>query len=165
LQICDEHSYEFDCPDQFHLLHRVETIMAATVVNGGLELFLGWIFQTPRGATPQLGFRLFVNDLAYNEDTVFADLVEASYPGYGPVYLDPSFLTGPVIGGIGAQLQLNDPNRITFNAVVDSDLLYGYFVTLGSSSTLIWIDSIFPSGIIPAGQSLKISLDLELGEF
>jgi hypothetical protein len=94
---------------------------------------------------------LFTNNIVITKDSVMADLVEASYPGY--VRRQVSSWSNPVVVGDTVQM---DGAPVSFEPTSGTYQVWGYFV-LRQDGTLIWAE-LFPSQVtLAVGSPLTIT--------
>jgi hypothetical protein len=95
-----------------------------------------WTLIT-RYASPELHYRLFVNNLLPTLDTVLADLVEATFTGYAMVVVFPgSFAAGSILSH---QASLIAPAIGFPNNDATPQSAYGYYITDETDTVLLGV--------------------------
>lgn len=98
------------------------------IPDEGLARILASIVQLPvTGVTPWM-LRLFVNDIEPDRDTVLADLVEASFGGYGAYTMVRSYWTDPVVTDHKAKSTWKT-TATTWTVTSSPETVYGMYYT------------------------------------
>jgi hypothetical protein len=125
--------------------------MASIVLpDEGLPLLLAWWTTTDVTTAPWWVLILWTDeDLEPDQDTVFADLTEATFAGYEPVNLLPSQWTDPVVVGHKAITTYTGDAQL-WAATGDYEIIYGYAITTIADPVILVI------------QKLSNAVDLEV---
>lgn len=90
--------------------------------------------------------KLFNNDISPDEDTVLADFTEPTDGGYSPITLNPINWSISTVEGIAVA----EYPQQTFT-FLNSDIVYGYFVTNNGGTELLWALRSTCLNSLPAG--------------
>lgn len=108
----------------------------AFVSDVGSNYLTRLLLRDPTVPTGDWYLRIFVNNFAPNVESVPGDFVEATWPGYSPVLLDPVNWLPPFVGTYGStSFWGNQPQQ--FKPTSGSYSLYGWYVTL-ETSLFLW---------------------------
>lgn len=98
-----------------------------------LTMVLDYVRGATGGANPLFALRLYRNDIAPNLDTVLADFVEATFPGYTPALIGADF-PFPSTNADGFAESLG-PQKIFTAANQSSDTVtHGWYLTFQSDT-------------------------------
>lgn len=125
------------------------------VYNGAREMCQQWTYQL------DFWCHLYVNQVTWTVNTVLADIVEASFPGYHPL---------PVSGwspaGIEGGVAVTRSDQVVFTCTADTglQLVVGFFMTRGNPRRLIMGESraAGPIPIISTGNNVVVLPQLTL---
>lgn len=128
------------------------------VPDEGLARGLEWTLNNGDTQLDAWQLMLFVNDLTPDEDTVLADLVEPSWPGYARYAMVPASWSAPVIAGhVAESVWGQDPVTFT-NATGATETVYGcgYFDPLFSVLRFVQRFDVGDIRPIAAGESVQV---------
>ncbi len=129
----------------------------AILTNDGLDFFTRYglgITTTPF----TLAVRLFTNNIVVGVSSVTADFIECALAGYAVRLLVPSTWAGSTTAGLS---QYGYPQLTwSFPAYGGPPVtIYGYFVTVSTTSKTLWCDVGTPAYNVPlAGGALNLTL-------
>lgn len=131
-----------------------------------LTMVLDFITGADDGPNPLLELHLYRNDFAPNADTVLADFLEATYPGYSSKFIGGDF-PFPTTNTNG-QAQSNSKRYIFKPTNQESnEVVHGWYLTFSTDlvpSLLFAAERIVPAfHANAAGQGLPLLIQLTLG--
>lgn len=95
--------------------------------NEGLPDLLSYMLSATITGVFPLKLGLFINDIDPDQDTVFADLTEPTWPAYARKSLDRALWTAPVIVDDHAESTYTTAPQVWVNDSSDTDTVYGVF--------------------------------------
>ncbi len=117
--------------------------------NEGIGAQLGYILSAPIMGVLPWELLLWVNDVVPTADTVWADLVEATFTGYHRVSMSRNTWTTPAVSGGCAVSTLSDVPVVWTNNDTTSPTIYGLAYLDQSSGVLRFVQR-FDDGDIRA---------------
>lgn len=139
--------------------------MPAVLPNEGLPTLLDQMIRTLASGFVDWTLILFVNDITPDQDTVYADLTEASFGGYSSETIDHTLWTpATVVDDHAVSTYTEDP--ITWEMSSGSGYVYGYAIVTSTSPKIMWVERFAVPEPISAGRTLsllpRITLTTEL---
>jgi hypothetical protein len=129
---------------------------AGLLPSEGIGAQLEYILSAPITGVLSWLLVLFVNDLVPDADTVFADLVEASWPGYSRLQLARDGWTTPTVwGGCATSTWGTEPLVYNVGPVSPGVINYGAAYFDGTTGLLRWVqrfDDADLFALVPGGQ-------------
>lgn len=119
--------------------------MAGIVVpDSGEVILLQWMLRTAFLIDEPVLYHLFVNNFQPNKQSVRADFVEPTFPGYDVVPVDRADWVFPtVVGGVASTFR-NDGFISWMATSGPGESIFGYFVTDEDDAVVIWAEA-FPA--------------------
>ena len=123
---------------------------AGILPDEGIAAQLSWILSAAVPGVLPWQLLLFTNNLVVDANTVFADLVEASWPGYSRQTLDRSAWTTPtVVTGCATSTWGTVPIVYNVGAVSLNTINYGAAYYDQSSGVLRWVQTFDTADQVP----------------
>ena len=119
--------------------------------NEGLPDLLDYMIRATISGVLDWELMLFVNDIVPDQDTVYADLVEASLTGYSRVTLSRGTWTSPVIVSNRA-VSTYGTTPISWSITGGSETVYGHALVTPSSPVIRFVERwTTPVAVSPPG--------------
>lgn len=106
--------------------------MPIVLPNEGLINLLTWMIKSPISGLLDWQLMLFTNDLHPDQDTVYSDLVEATFYGYSRVPIQRMYWTVPTIIDDRAVSTYTETPQ-TWTVLGGTETIYGYAMVTPTS--------------------------------
>jgi hypothetical protein len=137
--------------------------MALVTTNAGELILLDYMLkETSIGDTPTSGgyiIELFNNNVTPSGSSAIGDFVVATFDGYASHTLSRSGWASPTasVFGAGVTKAVSSYSQQSWTCGTTGDTIYGYYVTSGDGTTLLWSEKFASSRVLANTDQLIVT--------